>query len=57
MGFCRTNLYKRLESSGQVFLWSLERHVLRNYIYLYALEHDLPLPIGTQDAALARHAH
>jgi hypothetical protein len=52
MGFCRTNLYKRLESSGQVFLWSLERHVLRNYIYLYALAHDLPLPIGVQDAAL-----
>jgi len=52
MGFCRTNLYKRLESSGQVFLWSIERHILRNYIYLHALEHDLPLPIGTQDAAL-----
>jgi hypothetical protein len=52
MGFCRTNLYKRLESSGQVFLWSLERHILRNYIYLYALEQGLPLPIGTQDAAL-----
>jgi len=52
MGFCRTNLYKRLESSGQVFLWSLERHILRNYIYLYALDNDLPLPIGTQDAAL-----
>lgn len=52
MGFCRTNLYKRLESSGQVFLWSLERHILRNYIYLYALENGLPLPIGTQDATL-----
>ena len=52
MGFCRTNLYKRLESSGQVFLWSLERHILRNYIYLYALENGLPLPIGTQDASL-----
>ncbi|HHY58356.1 MAG TPA: NgoFVII family restriction endonuclease [Chloroflexi bacterium] len=52
MGFCRTNLYKRLESSGQVFLWSLERHILRNFIYLYALEQGLPLPIGTQDAAL-----
>ncbi len=52
MGFCRTNLYKRLESSGQVFLWSLERHILRNYIYLYALEQGLPLPIGAQDATL-----
>lgn len=52
MGFCRTNLYKRLESSGQVFLWSLERHILRNFIYLHALGNGLPLPIGTQDAIL-----
>lgn len=52
LGFCRTNLFKRLESGGQAFLQSVERHVLRNYVYLYALEHDLPLPIGTQDSAL-----
>lgn len=52
IGFCRTNLFKRLESGGQAFLQSVERHVLRNYVYLYALEHDLPLPIGTQDSAL-----
>ena len=24
MGFCRTNLFKRLESSGQVFIQSVE---------------------------------
>ena len=52
MGFCRTNLFKRLESSGQAFLQSLERHILRNYIFLHAIEHDLPLPIGTQDSGL-----
>jgi superfamily II DNA or RNA helicase len=52
MGFCRTNLFKRLESSGQAFLQSLERHILRNHVYLYALANDLPLPIGTQDAEL-----
>ena len=52
MGFSRTNLFKRLESSGSVFLESIERHVLRNYIFLYALEHNLPLPLGTQDASL-----
>ena len=50
MGFCRTNLFKRLESSGIAFLESLERHVLRNYVYLYALENKLDIPIGTQDA-------
>ena len=52
MGFCRTNLFKRLESSGQVFLQSLERHILRNYVFLHAMENGLPLPIGTQDAGL-----
>lgn len=52
MGFCRTNLFKRLESSGAAFVQSLERHILRNYVYLHAIDHDLPLPIGTQDAAL-----
>jgi superfamily II DNA or RNA helicase len=52
MGFCRTNLFKRLESSGAAFLQSLERHILRNYVYLHAIAQDLPLPIGTQDAAL-----
>jgi SNF2 family DNA or RNA helicase len=52
MGFCRTNLFKRLESSGAVFLESIERHILRNYIFLYAIENNLPLPLGTQDASL-----
>ena len=52
MGFCRTNLFKRLESSGQAFIQSIERHILRNFVYLHAIENDLPLPIGTQDAGL-----
>lgn len=52
MGFCRTNLFKRLESSGHAFLESIKRHILRNYIYLYAIETDQPLPIGTQDQGL-----
>jgi superfamily II DNA or RNA helicase len=52
MGFCRTNLFKRLESSGQAFIQSVERHILRNYIYLHAINKDLSLPIGTQSAEL-----
>ena len=52
MGFCRTNLFKRLESSGQAFLQSIERHILRNYVFLHAIENGLPIPIGTQDAEL-----
>lgn len=46
MGFCRTNLFKRLESSGYSFLLSLSRHILRNYIFIYAILNRLPLPIG-----------
>ena len=49
-GFARTNLFKRLESSGYSFLLSISRHVLRNYIFLYAIENNLPFPIGKQDA-------
>lgn len=52
IGFSRTNLFKRLESSGYAFLLSVERHILRNHVFLYALENNLPLPIGTQDPAL-----
>lgn len=52
MGFCRTNLFKRLESGGPAFLQSLERHILRNFVYVHAIEAGLDLPIGTQDAAL-----
>lgn len=38
IGFCRTNLFKRLESSGFSFLLSLQRHILRNMVTLHALE-------------------
>jgi SNF2 family DNA or RNA helicase len=52
MGFSRTNLFKRLESSGSAFIQSIERHILRNFIYLYAIDQSLDIPIGTQDADL-----
>jgi hypothetical protein len=52
MGFCRTNLFKRLESSGQAFLQSIDRHILRNYVYIHAIDNNLPIPIGTQSAEL-----
>jgi hypothetical protein len=52
MGFCRTNLFKRLESSGYAFLQSIDRHILRNQIYLYAIENGLDLPLGVLDAGL-----
>jgi superfamily II DNA or RNA helicase len=52
IGFCRTNLFKRLESSGSSFLLSLRRHILRNLVTLHALENNQPVPIGTQDVAM-----
>ncbi|MDF1612527.1 helicase-related protein [Stygiobacter electus] len=52
MGFARTNLFKRLESSGYSFLLSISRHILRNYIFTYALENNLPIPIGGQELML-----
>ncbi len=57
MGFCRTNLFKRLESSGDAFQLSLQRHILRNFVFLHAIENGLPLPIGTQDSGLLDSAN
>lgn len=52
MGFCRTNLFKRLESSGAAFLQSIERHILRNYVFLHAIDNGLPLALGSQNAEM-----
>ena len=51
-GFCRTNLFKRLESSGYSFLLSVERLILRNYIVEYAASRGLMIPIGGSHASL-----
>ena len=52
IGFARTNLFKRLESSGHSFLLSISRHILRNYLFIYAIDKQLPFPIGKQEAGL-----
>lgn len=52
IGFCKSNLFKRLESSGASFLKSLYRHILRDSIYIYALENKLEIPLGSQDSGL-----
>lgn len=46
MGFCRTTLMKRLDSSGVSFLISVYRHILRNAVYLYAIKNGREIPIG-----------
>ncbi len=50
IGFSRTGLFKRLESSGYSFLLSISRHILRNFIFVYAMENNLPFSIGSQEA-------
>jgi superfamily II DNA or RNA helicase len=52
MGFSRTNLFKRLESGGLAFIQSVERHILRNFVYLHAISNGLPIPIGPQAVEL-----
>ncbi len=51
-GFTRTNLFKRLESCGYSFLLSVSRQLLRNHLFLYAIENHKPLPIGKQETAI-----
>ncbi len=49
VGFAKTNLFKRLESSGASFLLSIKKHIIRNYVFAYAIENKLPLPIGASE--------
>ena len=49
-GFTRSMLFKRLESGGDAFLLSVKRHILRNAVYLAALDAQGELPIGQIDA-------
>ena len=45
MGFCRSGFFKRMDSSGPAFLMSLHRHLVRNAMFLNALEAGKPLPL------------
>ena len=52
-GFAKSSLFKRLESSGPAFLLSVRRHIVRNAVYLSAMEReDGKFPIGGTFAAL-----
>ena len=50
MGFCKSTFFKRIDSSGYAFLLTLYRHILRNMIFVYAIDNKLPLPIGDEYA-------
>jgi superfamily II DNA or RNA helicase len=47
LGFTRTMLMKRLSSNGAVFMLSLQRHLLRNYMFLAALKTGTEIPVGS----------
>jgi superfamily II DNA or RNA helicase len=46
IGYARSGLFKRLESSGFSFLLSIQRHIIRNCVFLVAMENDMDFPIG-----------
>lgn len=49
MGFCKSTFFKRIDSSGFSFLLTLYRHILRNCVFIHAIENRLPLPIGDEN--------
>lgn len=49
MGFCKSTFFKRIDSSGFSFLLTLSRHILRNMVFIYALDNKLRLPIGDEN--------
>ena len=50
MGFSKSTFFKRMDSSGFAFLLTLKRHILRNAIFLYAIDNKLNLPIGDENS-------
>ena len=45
-GFVRISLFKRLSSSGHSFILSLQRQRARNELFIHAIDHRLPIPLG-----------
>lgn len=46
-GFVRVGLFKRLSSSGHSFIQSLQRQRARNELFIHAIDHGLPIPLGS----------
>ena len=51
-GFNRVMMFKRLSSSGPAFLLTLRRHLLRDQVFLYAVNQNLSVPVGPLDTAV-----
>lgn len=50
MGFCMSTFFKRMDSSGFSFMLTLYRHILRNMVFIYAIENKLEIPISDENA-------
>ena len=50
MGFCKSTFFKRIDSSGYSFLLTLYRHILRNAVFIYAIDNKLQLPISDENS-------
>ncbi|MCQ2257284.1 MAG: SNF2-related protein [Bacteroidaceae bacterium] len=50
MGFCMSTFFKRIDSCGFSFLRTLYRHILRNMVFIYAIDNKLKLPISDENA-------
>jgi len=46
-GFVRIGLFKRLSSSGHSLILSLQRQRARNDLFIYAIDNNLQMPLGT----------
>lgn len=49
MGFCKSTFFKRIDSSGFAFLLTVYRHILRNAVFIHAIDNKLPLPISDEN--------
>lgn len=50
MGFCMSTFFKRMDSCGFSFMLTLYRHILRNMVFIYAIDNKLNLPISDENA-------
>lgn len=49
IGFCKSTFFKRIDSCGFSFLLTLARHILRNCVFIYALDNKLRVPVGDEN--------
>lgn len=49
MGFSKSTFFKRIDSSGIAFLLTVYRHIIRNAVFIYAINNKFPLPIGDEN--------